>query len=261
MKPLSPLLIGISVSLFLTSAWRPKQAHAIAPAIAAYGTLEVILLGSAAAAAAGIITVQQNAAFQSRVAAITRQMTDNAHQNIENLKGEVSALYRALTATTKKPGRVSRAHVPAPDADCKEDGKHADPRECCKDWLLRAEDGNQAEKQGYFLVPTGNKAYQVYSPNGDFKCCLEWDNAHGRFEVYTPGGDGKYLNGGGDPYSHKGELTCKDDEVKDPCRASHPERAENGGRHAPREGCHRSLSVNAGTSGGGSEAGAARSSR
>ncbi len=235
------------LTLTLTSVFKVEKSEAILPVAIAYGTLEVIMLSTTVAAAAGIITLQQSKAYQAQVNNLTHRLSESTGDAISTVSDQVKELYKSYTASLKKTGSVVRPTTPAKDADCKA-GINDDPRKCCDQWFKKSENIENSSKLGFILSQVGKKAFQVFSlDGGSIRCCVEWDGTHARFEVYTPGGDGKYPGDSGDSYTHKGEFSCKNGEG-DPCRASHPEKADQGGLHSPRQGCKNGLNHRSGGS-------------
>ena len=241
--------MALALSLCVTTAFRAERTEALFPALVAYGTLEVVLISSGLAAAAGIITLQQNRAFKAQVSALTQRLSEATGDAISSIASQVKELYKNYMASVKKTGPTTKPTSPAKDADCKA-GINDDPRKCCDNWFKRSENIENAPGLGYILAQTARKAFQIFSSDGgNIRCCLEWDATHARFEVYVPGGNGQYQNGGsGDAYTHKGEFSCVGGSG-DPCKATHPDKADNSGPHAPRDGCKTGMSSPRGASG------------
>jgi hypothetical protein len=212
------------------------RAEAIAPivgaAVISIEALEGLQMAVLAAASVGIVSTLQKKEFQASLNSAMRAI-QNKLDSAYSLSHDA---YLKVTKTLRRAPSSVEAKQSAP-GEC-DPSLRSNPRKCCKDFMNRFEGGNGLT-QRQFMVPAGNASWQVFdSKTGELKCCVNWDEKHGRFELFHPGGEGKYRpNESGDAYSHKGELTCADRKSEFVCGANLYSKADNSGKHSPREGC------------------------
>jgi hypothetical protein len=215
------------------------RAEAVAPvAIAAalgisYEALQGLMLATAAAVAIGAISQSQQASYDKKlmsainsIKSMAADATEQSYAVWREVTDGLGAKSKAKTKTNTAPGECDPS-------------KRNDPRQCCQNFMESFEGKGMKDKK-FYISSTGNGSWKVYSHDKPGQlCCLNWDSKHGRFEVYHKGGEGKYRDGEkGDAYDHKGEMTCSERNIDNPCEADMGDKADNAtGKHAPRGGC------------------------
>ncbi|MFS4460326.1 hypothetical protein [Bdellovibrio sp. HCB2-146] len=170
---------------------------------------QVLMAGAvAAAAAAGVVIVDQGSELLEKIKAQSPSEEEMAAASAESQNDFALALKKATGIVEHKS---CETHTESSTGTC-----NSTPEVCCKDFLDKFRD-HLHKNSGAFAFFKDAKRHKMV-------CCYEWDHQHGGFEIFDRHGN------------HLGERGC-DDLNEDPCEytASRGKHAQpNSTTHKPR---------------------------